>query len=258
MKHLFPPLLPREGLRPPVLALAAHPDDAEIGCGGALVLAARAGARTAIADLTAGEASTRGTPELRARERDRASELLGLAERVALDLPDTALGTDPADRHAVAGLLRELRPRVLLAPYPADRHPDHAAAGRLAREACFLAGVRRFDRGAPHVPERLYHYMLHEPFAPSFVLDVGAVWDQRMAAVAAYASQFGSGEGDAVTAIGGEAFMDILSARATVHGALVGARRGEAYHCSGPVAVAALPGLEGGRPQGPPIYCAIC
>lgn len=241
-----------------VLALAAHPDDAEIGCAGALVLAARAGGRTAVVDLSAGEASTHGTPEVRARERARASEVLGLARRVTLDLPDTAVGTDPAHREAVTAVLRELRPRVLLAPYPRDRHPDHAATGRLAREACFLAGVGNFGRGDPHLPERVYHYMLHEPFQPTFVIDVGAVWDQRMAALAAYGSQFARREGDRATAIADGAFMELVAARATFYGALVGASHGEAYHCPGPLRAAGLPGLEGSRRDGPPAYRAFC
>ena len=242
-----------------VLALAAHPDDAEAGCGGALLLAADAGARTAIADLTAGEASTHGSPQQRARERDRASELLGLARRVTLDLPDTALGTDASHRATVVALLRELRPKVLLAPYPSDRHPDHAAAGRLAREACFLAGVRRFGGGGePVVPQRLYHYMLHEPFAPTFVLDVDAVWERRTAALEAYASQFGRPPEEHATAIAGRAFLDMLDARAVVHGALVGAAHGEAFHCPGPLLVDGLPGLDDERSSGPPVYRGYC
>src|SRR5436305_9741116 len=165
------------------------------------MLAARAGARTAIVDLSAGEASTHGTPDERARERDSASAVLGLAWRETLGLTDTALGTDPAHREAVTTVVRKLRPRVLLAPYPLDRHPDHAATGRLAREACFLAGVQKYGRANPHVPERVYHYMLHEPFQPTFVIDVGAVWDQRMRAVAVYQSQFARLDGDRATAI---------------------------------------------------------
>lgn len=242
-----------------VLAIAAHPDDAEAGCGGALLLAAAAGARTAIADLTAGEASTHGSRQQRARERDRASVLLGLARRVTLDLPDTALGSDVSHRVAVVALLRELRPRVLLAPYPSDRHPDHAAAGRLAREACFLAGVRRFGNGGdPHVPRRLYHYMLHEPFEPTFVVDVDAVWERRTEALEAYASQFGRAPQERATAIAGRAFLDMLDARAVAHGALVGAARGEAFHCPGPLLVGGLPGLDDERPSGPPAYRGYC
>jgi bacillithiol biosynthesis deacetylase BshB1 len=181
-----------------------------------------------------------------------------LAQRRTLDLPDTGVGTDPGHREAVTMLLRELRPRVLLAPYPSDRHPDHAATGRLAREACFLAGLKNFGDGAPYVPERLYHYMLHEPFAPTFVVDVGAVWEQSRAALAAYESQFARFENDRATAIAGQAFLEMLAARAAMHGVLVGVERGEAFHCQGPLRLAGLPGLESPRPHGPPVYRAIC
>lgn len=241
-----------------VLALAAHPDDAETGCAGALLLAARAGARTAIVDLSAGEASTHGTPEVRQRERDRASAVLGLAWRETLALADTTLGTDPAHREAVTAVVRKLRPRVLLAPYPLDRHPDHAATGRLTREACFLAGVQKYGRADPHVPERVYHYLLHEPFQPTFVIDVGAVWDERMAAVGAYASQFARRDGDRETAIADGSFLQILAARATFYGSLVGASRGEAYYSPGPLRAAGLPGLDGSRAHSPPAYRAFC
>jgi bacillithiol biosynthesis deacetylase BshB1 len=238
-----------------VLALAAHPDDAEAGCGATLALAAVGGLRTAIADLTAGEAATHGTPAQRASERDRASEVLRLSTRVTLGLPDTAVGTDPSHRTEVATLLRALRPRIVLAPYPRDRHPDHAAAGRLARDACFLAGVTGPTHPAtsppPHRPERLYHYMLHEPFVPSFIIDVSATWERSRAAVTAYASQFDRPPDDRRTPIAGGAFLDYLAARAVMFGALVGVAHGEAFHTTGPVALTTLPGLERPRPSAP-------
>jgi bacillithiol biosynthesis deacetylase BshB1 len=226
-----------------VLAIAAHPDDAEVGCGGALLLAGAGDARTGVIDITDGEASTRGTPESRARERDRASDLLGLAVRERLGVPDGTVGTVADHRLALVRALRDLRPRVVLAPFPEDRHPDHAAAGRLTREACFLAGVRKFGGDDPHRPSRLYHYMVHHLFTPSFVLDVSSVWDRKMAAVRAYQSQFAGGPGPA-TEIAGPRFLELLEARASVHGAMVGAEWGEPFHQSGPVAVTALPGLD--------------
>jgi N-acetylglucosamine malate deacetylase 1 len=229
-----------------ILAFGAHPDDAEVGCGGVLIGAADRGLRTAVVDLSRGEAATRGDPETRQRECDRATKLLRLAVRTGLDLPDGAVGTVPGHRPALVAAIRELRPRVVLAPYPEDRHPDHAAAGRLAREACFLSGVAEVGEGEPHRPRALFHYMLHQPFDPSFVVDVTDVWDRKMVAVAAYESQFG--DTGPATEIGGPFFMDLLEARATLHGAMVGVRRGEAYHAPGPVGLSALPGLEGEVP----------
>ena len=237
-----------------VLAVGAHPDDVEVGCGGVLALCSQAGMSVAIADLTAGELGTKGTPELRRREAECAAEILGVRTRVCLGLPDGGVGTDPAHREAVVGALRDLRPRLVLAPYPVDdRHPDHAAAGRLVRDACFLAGVVHWGTGEPYRPARLHHYMLHSLFEPTFVVDVSPVWDQRMAAVAAYASQFGVPAEEPRTAIDGEGFLGLLAARAVVHGAMIGVGRGEPFHCEGPVGLDRLPDLTS-PPGEQPVY----
>jgi N-acetylglucosamine malate deacetylase 1 len=230
-----------------LLAVGAHPDDVEMGSGGTLLIAAEAGMRTGIVDLTDGEASTRGSPEIRAQERDRATELLGVTTRQGLGLEDGTVGTEPDHRLALVRTIRDLRPRVVVAPYPEDRHPDHAAAGRLAREACFLAGVGRIGEGEPHRPARLCHYMGHHPFTPSFVVDVSSVWDRKMSAVRAYESQFG-GDTEPATQIGGPRFLEFLEARASVHGAMIGVDRGEPFHQPGPVALASLPGMDPAEP----------
>jgi N-acetylglucosamine malate deacetylase 1 len=230
-----------------LLSVGAHPDDAEMGCGGALLLAADRGLQVGVVDLTDGEAATRGSPDMRMEERRRAGELLRLTARERIGLPDAALGTSAEHRLALVEVIRSLRPRVVLAPYPEDRHPDHAAAGRMTREACFLAGVARIGRGEGHRPARLYHYMLHHPFTPSFVVDVSAVWDRKMEAIRAYQSQFGA-TGDRTTEIGGPRFVELLEARAAVHGAMIGAERGEPFYQPGPVALASLPGLEADAP----------
>jgi N-acetylglucosamine malate deacetylase 1 len=230
-----------------LVAVSAHPDDAEIGCGGALILAVMAGLTVAIVDLTRGERATSGTVEQRDEERALAAEVLGVSRRVALGLPDTALGTDPSHREALAALLRELRPRIVLAPHTDDRHPDHVAAGHLAREATFVAGVARAGRGEAHCTRRLYHYPIHHPLEPSFVLDVSAVWERRMQAVRAYRSQFALPAEGRRTAIGDPRFLELLEARAAHYGAMVGAERGEPYLCHGPLRLTALPELGEAR-----------
>jgi N-acetylglucosamine malate deacetylase 1 len=227
-----------------VLAIGAHPDDAEVGCGGVMLLATDAGLRVAVADLTAGERATRGTPDRRSAERDRATEALGLSARLDLGLPDGRLGTDPSHRDEVIRLIREVRPAIVLAPYPQDRHPDHAAAGRLAREGSFLAGVGKVGRGEPHRPDRVYHYQVHQPFTPSFVVDVSSVWDRKLAAVGAYRSQFGTEESEPETELAEGSFLSVVESQARVHGAMIGVERGEAFHSPGPVPLRFLPGVH--------------
>lgn len=238
-------------MTPPVdvLAVAAHPDDAEVGTGGALLVCALRGLRVGVADLTRGERSTRGTPERREEESRSAGELLGLAERRNLGLPDAGLGTDPAHRDALVELVRELRPRILLAPDIEDRHPDHAAAGHMAREAAYLAGLHEAGARQPHRPERVYHYAIHYPIEPSFVLDVTTVWERRQAAVAAFESQFGRSGGDPATELSQAGFLELIAARARHYGAMVGVERGEPYRCLGPLRADGLPGLERPRPE---------
>jgi bacillithiol biosynthesis deacetylase BshB1 len=235
-----------------ILAVGAHPDDAEVGCGGVLIMAADVGRRVAVADLTSGEAATRGSAPEREEERRAASRLMGLCARPCLGLPDAALGTDPAHRMAVVRLIRDLRPAVVLAPYTEDRHPDHAAAGRLVREACFLAGIAKVGEGSPHSPNHVYHYLLHHPFQPSFVIDVSGVWDRKMEAIRAHRSQFGPPAGDDQAAARSHRFLEVVEARATFYGAMIGAGRGEPFFGPGPVAVRMLPGLE--EHGGPPPY----
>ncbi len=216
-----------------VLAFSPHPDDAEIGCGGLLLLSAREGLRTVIIDLTEGERATRGTPEIRYREKALAAARLGVTERVGLGLPDTEIGTAPMHLEAVVECLRQTRPRLVLAPTAKDRHPDHASASRLIERAVFLAGVAAVGSGTPHRVERVLHYCVHQPVIPSVVLDVSAVWPDYLNVLGAYQSQF---FGDAApTALSGGGFMEVLQARARYYGAMINAEFGEPYLSSEPL-----------------------
>ena len=228
--------MPRpEGDAVDVVAFAPHPDDVELFCGGTMLAAAAQGLTTAIVDLSDGELSTNGEATSRARERDEASRLMGLTARVALSLPDGGLGLDASHREAVVGALRDLRPRLVLAPFGDTRHPDHAEAARLVRDACFLAGLRRYGRGSPHRPERVYRYMLHTPFEPSVVVDVGSVWRQRCELLRVYASQVTQGTDDEPTALNDGSFVAMLEARAVHYGSLAGITHGEPFDADGPV-----------------------
>ncbi len=241
-----------------ILVFSPHPDDAEIGCGGSLLLATDKGQQVVIADLSEGEQSTRGTRERRAREKATAADLLGLSDRLSVGLPDTEIGSDPANRQPLIQIIRETRPRIVLAPYWNDRHPDHAAAGTLVQHACFYAGVGKLGSGHPYRPERLFYYMLHNPFEPSLVVDISPVWSRKLAVLAAYESQLmshkeksetsGPDEGDRETAISRPDFMRAYEARAIWLGAMIGSAYGEAFFTSGPVPLSKLPGLDSPAP----------
>ena len=226
-----------------ILAFAPHPDDVELGCGGSLIAAADKGWRVAVADLTAGELSSRGTLEQRERETERATELLGLTARYSLGLPDGGIGTHPDHRLPIIDVVRRTRPRIVLTPYWEDRHPDHYRSSGLVREACFFAGVGKIGEGEPYRPPLLYYYLLHTPFSPSFIMDVSSVWERRMAAVRAYESQFMAAEKAATTALSRPGFLRALEARAVWFGWMVGANYGEPFLTSTPMARGTMPGL---------------
>jgi len=233
-----------------ILAFSPHPDDAELGCGGSLILAAENGLRVAIADVTDGERSSRGTPEGRAREKAAAAELLRLCHRFSLGLPDTEIGMQPEHRLALIDIIRQTRPRIVLAPYWRDRHPDHEATARLVHQAAFYAGVAAMGKGTVHRPQSLFHYMIHYPFSPAFVVDISSVWDRKLRVLEAYASQFQRGEGGPHTAISQPGFARFVEARAICFGAMIGASYGEPFSASGPVGLQQLPGLD--TPAPPP------
>ena len=237
-----------------LLAVAAHPDDAELLVGGTLLLLADRGLRTGVCDLTRGERATLGDADTRAREAARAAEVLGLGCRENLGLEDAALTDDVPSRRALTAVFRRLRPRAVLAPWPGDPHPDHAAAGHLARAACFLAGLDD-DTGAPHRPRSLWWYPgLPSPRAElppvSLAVAIDAVRERKLAAVRCHASQFPADEDDAAGSFrsGGPRPLERLEARDRWYGALVGARFAEPFVALGPLAVgpdALVDGLHG-------------
>lgn len=216
-----------------VLAVAAHPDDAELLCGGALAKSADAGERTGILDLTAGEAGSSGTPDLRAKEAAVAAEVLGVAVRRCVNLPDAGIINDRRARIAVADLIRVLRPRVVVTHWLHGRHPDHGAAARLVRDASFLAGLRNFPAGGrPHRPQKVVYALSFREDAPkpTFVLDVTAQLDRKIAALAAYGSQFAgkSGAGEAFPG-GDRPILEQVRAVHAGYGSLIRRPYGEPY-----------------------------
>ena len=176
-----------------ILAIAAHRDDVEQTCGGTLLHSVSLGLRTAILDLTQGEAGTRGSAAERAAEADEAARILGVAWRQALDIPDGRVENTWENRLKIVHVLRELRPRVVILPYWQARHPDHATAATLGYEACFVAGLSRVDAetsAAPHRPFKIIYASLYADVRPSFVVDITPYVEQRFNSLRAYRSQY--------------------------------------------------------------------
>lgn len=225
-----------------VLAIGAHPDDLELGCGGTLALLARAGRKVGILHLTRGEMGTRGTPEERRDEAERAAAALGAAEIGFLDCGDGGLRTGAAEEDALIRKLRHWRPDLVLGPAPSDRHPDHARAHELVHAACFYAGLRSRSPqdGPPHRPAAVFSYMQHDLFTPSFIVDVSAAWEAKLEALRAHQSQFHQPgeEGKPVTKIATPEFWQAVEGRARHFGLLIGAALGEPFWSRLPLAVA--------------------
>jgi len=238
--------MPTEALdfRADVLAIAAHRDDVEQTCGGTLLRMAARSLRTAILDLTQGEAGTRGTAEERAREAEEAARILGVGWRQALALPDGAIENTLVNRVAIVRVLRQLRPRVVILPYWQARHPDHAIAGTLGYDACFLSGLKKIDTGVPtdrsssvgwetggepHRPFKIVYAGLYADVRPSFIVDITPFIEQRHQALMAYRSQYANQPAGSGLFVPEEEIRERTFAEARHYGLLAGVRYGEPF-----------------------------
>ncbi len=213
-----------------VLAIAAHRDDVEQTCGGTLLRMAARGLRTAILDLTKGEAGTRGTAADRAREAHEAARILGAGWRQALDMPDGAVANTLENRMAIARVLRQLRPRVVILPYWQARHPDHAITAILGAEACFLSGLRKVETGSePHRPFKIVYASLYADVRPSFIVDITPFIEQRHQALMAYRSQYANQSVGSGLFVPEEEIRERTFAEARHYGLLAGVRYGEPF-----------------------------
>jgi bacillithiol biosynthesis deacetylase BshB1 len=216
--------------RADVLAIAAHRDDVEQTCGGTLLRMAARGLRTAILDLTRGEAGTRGTAEDRAREAADSARLLGVGWREALDLPDGAIENMLENRMKIVRVLREVRPRVVILPYWRARHPDHAIVATLGYEACFLSGLAKIETGAaPHRPFKIVYASLYADLRPSFIVDITPFIEQRHAALMAYKSQYSNQDAGSALFVPEEEIKERTFAEARHYGLLAGVKYGEPF-----------------------------
>jgi bacillithiol biosynthesis deacetylase BshB1 len=230
-----------------LLALAAHRDDVELTCAGTLLRAKDAGYTTGILDLTAGESGTKGSAELRAEESRRAAEMLGVVERRNAGLPDAYLQNTDETRKVVVELIRHFAPRVVILPFPVGRHPDHRIASELGRDACFLAGLARYDAsGTPHRPHKLLYALAYreDPVKPTFVVDISDQFARKMAAIRCYASQFEGVKNAGEIFPTGQDLYSLLETQNAHYGSLIRTRYGEPFFTHETMRVDDVVGLD--------------
>ncbi len=216
-----------------LLAIAAHRDDVELTCAGTLVKAQRAGYRTGIVDLTAGETATLGDAETRAREAEQAARAMGVAERVNAGMPDAGIFNTQESRRTVVELIRQMRPRTVILPFPAGRHPDHRIASELCRDACYLAGLARYDAsGEPHRPDKVLYAQAYreDPVKPTFVVDVSAEFDTKMKAIHCYSSQFDGAQAAGELFPTGQDLYELIRVQNAHYGSLIRCEYGEPFY----------------------------
>jgi bacillithiol biosynthesis deacetylase BshB1 len=216
-----------------ILAIAAHRDDVELTCAGVLLKAVDAGYRTGILDLTAGETGTRGSADLRAKEAERAAEILRVSERRNAGLPDAHLHNTDETRRAIVEQIRHFAPRVVILPFPVGRHPDHRVASELGRDASYLAGLARYDAGGtPHRPAKLLYALSYreDPIKPSFVVDISEQFERKLAAIKCYGSQFDGAKAAGEIFPTGQDLYSLVETQNAHYGSFIRKRYGEPFY----------------------------
>jgi bacillithiol biosynthesis deacetylase BshB1 len=222
--------------------IAPHPDDAELGAAGWILQLKSEGRRVGVLDLTDGEPTPHGTPQLRRQETAAATQVLGLDWRDNLGLPNRSLEPSLEARKRLASVFRQLRPKWLLAPYWVDAHPDHVAATELVEAARFWAKLTKTDMpGEPCHPARVFYYYcfhLRQALQPAFVLDISEHWEAKRDAIACYHSQFIAGRADQRPTM-----LEQFEANARYWGQQIGAAYGEPFAAREPLGLGHLSGL---------------
>jgi len=220
-----------------LISIGAHPDDVEVGTGGVLIDLAKRGYRCGLVILTQGEMGTGGTPEVRAREVKAAAGILGADVLATFDWGDTKLEDKYEYRLEVARIIRQARPKIVLAPYPQvghgrrQSHPDHVAAGVIAINATNLAALKKADlSGEPHLVERVFHYFLPPGVAPNFVVDITPHFEQWLEALSAHESQFLNPEKS-------KDYLDHLTMMARSYGMQARCKYGQGFYAIEPIII---------------------
>jgi bacillithiol biosynthesis deacetylase BshB1 len=219
-----------------ILAIGAHPDDVEFGCGGTILKMIAEGKKVAIIDLTQGELGTRGTEITRAEESAEAAKILGISARVNLKMKDGFLNNSEEYQMLLVEQIRKFQPEIVLCNAIEDRHPDHAKASKLISDACFLSGLIKIETSFEGVvqkawrPKHVFHYIQWKNIKPDFVVDISAFQEKKMLACKAYKTQlYNPNSKEPVTATATEDFTNSLTYRAEDLGRLSGVRYAEGF-----------------------------
>lgn len=220
-----------------ILAFGAHPDDVELGCGGSICSAISQGFKVGIVDLTNGELGTRGTPEIRKKESNEASEILGVSFRKNLDFKDGFFVNDKEHQLKVVEVLREHRPSIVLCNAIKDRHIDHPKGSELVSDASFLSGLSKIKTNyknsknqPPWTPKHVYHYIQWYDIEPNLVIDISEFQEKKMRAIMAYNSQFyNSKSKEPNTPISSKSFLESIKQRDQNFGRISGVVAAEGF-----------------------------
>ncbi|GAB3226147.1 bacillithiol biosynthesis deacetylase BshB1 [Algoriphagus aestuariicola] len=219
-----------------ILVLAAHPDDAELGCSGTIAAHVAKGHKVGIVDLTQGEMGTRGTPELRLKESEDAAKILGLSARENMGFRDIYFKDDEVHQKELIRVIRKYQPDIVLANAVSDRHPDHGKGSSLATNACFMSGLRKIETveagiaQEPWRPKFVYHYIQNNYIKPDFIFDISAFWDIKVASIMAFKSQFYDPFSEEPSSfISSPDFLPFIESRAREFGHRIMAKYGEGF-----------------------------
>ena len=219
-----------------ILAIGAHPDDVELGCGGTIAKAIAEGKKVAIIDLTKGELGTRGTEITRKEEAENAAKILRIVARENLEMKDGFLTNSEEYQLRIVKMIRKYQPEIVLSNAIEDRHPDHAKGSKLATDACFLSGLRKIETvldGENQLawrPKHVFHYIQWKHIVPDFVIDISGFLDKKIDACLAYKTQFyDPNSKEPVTPIATKDFMESIAYRAQDLGRLTGVEHAEGF-----------------------------
>lgn len=219
-----------------ILAIGAHPDDVELGCGGTVAKFISEGKTVAIIDLTQGELGTRGTNITRAQEAAEATKILGVSARENLKMNDGFLQNSEEYQMMIVEVIRKYQPEIVLANAIDDRHPDHAKAAKLVSDACFLSGLVKIETSIegenqkPWRPKQIYHYIQWKNVTPDFAIDISDFMDKKIEACLAYKTQFyDPNSNEPMTPIATKDFLESLTYRAQDLGRLCGVAFAEGF-----------------------------